>query len=98
MELAQSQQQLVSTQEAMMSMKNGMEAALRQRKANAQATQIEQQRLIINLQQTKTTATDQSISSKVNIAKPANLKGAEDWSEFKHAADTYLAFLDKLQQ
>ena len=31
----------------------------------------------------------------MNIAKPANLKGAEDWPEFKHAADTYLAFLDK---
>ena len=96
MELAQLQQQLVSMQEAMVNMRSGMETALQQHKTEAQATQIEQQRLIINLQQAKSTSTtDQSISSKVNITKPANLKGAEDWSEFKHSADTYLAFLDK---
>ena len=76
-------------------MQRGMETALQQHKSETQATEIEQQQLIINLQQAKTTTTDKSISSKVNIAKPANLKGAEDWPEFKHAADTYLAFLDK---
>ena len=95
LELAQLQQHLVSMQEAMVTMQSGMELALQQRKAESQATQIEQQQLISNLQQAKTTTTDKSISSKVNIAKPANLKGAEDWPEFKHSVDTYLAFLDK---
>ena len=92
------QNQLQATQTELQSTQSRLQARQTQmelERTNAMNAQLEQQRAVIDLH-TKLRQKDKvkPLSEKVVISKADPLK-ADNWPEFKHGVDTYLAFLDK---
>jgi hypothetical protein len=90
----QLQQQLQESQASAAMMQATVRNELLQTQNAAQAQIIGLQSQLQEYQKTQMeagVATKQSIT----IAKPSNLKDQDGWSEFRHAVETYLNFVDK---